>query len=146
MKMEVIKWRWWWPLALVLITALLGCAEGGNVTYDGRSLIVNGEHKILFSGSIHYPRSTPEVLWLTTIIFTILFGVVSYKHVSTVKIQMIGMVAYYSCGIHHMYIFLMCCLSEKLNYLVLPGKPWSYLDHQEQLYCLKHASFIGRHW
>lgn len=34
---------------------------GGDVTYDSRSLIVNGHRKILFSGSIHYPRSTPEM-------------------------------------------------------------------------------------
>ncbi|XP_078447320.1 beta-galactosidase 6-like isoform X2 [Wolffia australiana] len=33
----------------------------GNVTYDGRSLIVGGEKKIVFSGSVHYPRSTPEM-------------------------------------------------------------------------------------
>lgn len=38
--------------------------EGGEkktVTYDGRSLIINGRRELLFSGSIHYPRSTPEV-------------------------------------------------------------------------------------
>ncbi|KAG4973722.1 hypothetical protein JHK87_030543 [Glycine soja] len=37
--------------------------EGGEkktVTYDGRSLIINGRRELLFSGSIHYPRSTPE--------------------------------------------------------------------------------------
>ncbi|CAJ1937761.1 unnamed protein product [Sphenostylis stenocarpa] len=39
---------------------------GGNgvetkVTYDGRSLIIDGYRKILFSGSIHYPRSTPQM-------------------------------------------------------------------------------------
>ncbi|KAH9757100.1 Beta-galactosidase 16 [Citrus sinensis] len=32
-----------------------------NVTYEGRSLIINGHRKILFSGSIHYPRSTPQM-------------------------------------------------------------------------------------
>ncbi|XP_072979925.1 beta-galactosidase 11-like [Typha angustifolia] len=31
-----------------------------GVTYDGRSLIINGRRELLFSGSIHYPRSTPE--------------------------------------------------------------------------------------
>ncbi|XP_038973929.1 beta-galactosidase 11-like [Phoenix dactylifera] len=39
--------------------------EGGKavkgVTYDGRSLIINGRRELLFSGSIHYPRSTPEM-------------------------------------------------------------------------------------
>lgn len=34
-----------------------------GVIYDGRSLIVNGKRELLFSGSIHYPRSTPEVLF-----------------------------------------------------------------------------------
>ncbi|XP_030936433.1 beta-galactosidase 16-like [Quercus lobata] len=45
---------------LCCLFALLSMAHGGNVTYDGRSLIINGEHKILFSGEIHYPRSTPQ--------------------------------------------------------------------------------------
>ncbi|XP_020215011.2 beta-galactosidase 13 [Cajanus cajan] len=31
------------------------------VTYDGRSLIIDGQRELLFSGSIHYPRSTPEM-------------------------------------------------------------------------------------
>jgi hypothetical protein len=33
----------------------------GNVTYDGRSLIINGQRKLLISASIHYPRSVPAV-------------------------------------------------------------------------------------
>ncbi|XP_068329195.1 LOW QUALITY PROTEIN: beta-galactosidase 16 [Pyrus communis] len=36
-------------------------SDAGDVTYDGRSLIINGERKVLFSGSIHYPRSAPEM-------------------------------------------------------------------------------------
>lgn len=32
-----------------------------SVTYDKRSFIINGQRKILISGSIHYPRSTPEM-------------------------------------------------------------------------------------
>lgn len=48
--------------AVVIITMIEGGhAEGGEVTYDGRSLIIDGQRKLLFSGSIHYPRSTPEV-------------------------------------------------------------------------------------
>ncbi|MED6137934.1 hypothetical protein PIB30_069637 [Stylosanthes scabra] len=38
-----------------------GNEEEAEVTYDGRSLIIGGHRKILFSGSIHYPRSTPQV-------------------------------------------------------------------------------------
>ena len=32
-----------------------------DVSYDGRSLKIDGKPKIILSGSIHYPRSTPEV-------------------------------------------------------------------------------------
>ena len=32
-----------------------------QVTYDGRSLMLDGARRMLFSGDIHYPRSTPEV-------------------------------------------------------------------------------------
>ncbi|KAF2322731.1 hypothetical protein GH714_029786 [Hevea brasiliensis] len=32
-----------------------------EVSYDGRSLIIDGKRELLFSGSIHYPRSTPEM-------------------------------------------------------------------------------------
>ncbi|KAL7125494.1 hypothetical protein ABFS83_14G120600 [Erythranthe nasuta] len=31
------------------------------VAYDNRSIIINGTRQLLFSGSIHYPRSTPEM-------------------------------------------------------------------------------------
>ncbi|KDO75774.1 hypothetical protein CISIN_1g037925mg, partial [Citrus sinensis] len=32
-----------------------------NVTYDHRALVIDGKRRVLQSGSIHYPRSTPEV-------------------------------------------------------------------------------------
>jgi len=32
-----------------------------EITYDGRSLIINGKRELLFSGSVHYTRSPPEV-------------------------------------------------------------------------------------
>lgn len=38
--------------------------EVGEVTYDGRSVMINGKHEIFFSGSIHYPRSTVDVSFL----------------------------------------------------------------------------------
>lgn len=44
-----------------------GVVHGRDVTYDGRSLIVDGDRAIFFSGSIHYPRSTPQVLSLSHI-------------------------------------------------------------------------------
>ena len=55
-------WRLYWGLVVVIMMEVGGShAKGGGVTYDGRSLIINGKRKILFSGSIHYPRSTPQV-------------------------------------------------------------------------------------
>ncbi|KFK30461.1 hypothetical protein AALP_AA7G264100 [Arabis alpina] len=32
-----------------------------GVTYDGTSLIINGKRVLLYSGSVHYPRSTPDM-------------------------------------------------------------------------------------
>ncbi|KAJ7976028.1 Beta-galactosidase [Quillaja saponaria] len=32
-----------------------------DVSYDGRALKIDGERKVILSGSIHYPRSTPEM-------------------------------------------------------------------------------------
>lgn len=54
-------------MALVLLLVFWKIREGfgvkaEEVTYDGRSLIIDGQRKILFSGLIHYPRSTPQVI------------------------------------------------------------------------------------
>ncbi|KAJ6774191.1 BETA-GALACTOSIDASE [Salix purpurea] len=57
---------WFTATLLLLWTTAIGTVRGGNVTYDGRSLIIDGQHKILFSGSIHYPRSTPD-MWSSLI-------------------------------------------------------------------------------
>lgn len=48
-------------LHALILTVSLCTVQGGNVTYDRTSLVINGHHKILFSGSIHYPRSTPQM-------------------------------------------------------------------------------------
>nr|GMD32323.1 beta-galactosidase-like [Ipomoea batatas] len=37
------------------------CCGNASVSYDRNAIIVNGQRKILISGSIHYPRSTPEM-------------------------------------------------------------------------------------
>ncbi|KAI3775581.1 hypothetical protein L1987_50160 [Smallanthus sonchifolius] len=31
------------------------------LSYDDKAIIINGRRRILMSGSIHYPRSTPEM-------------------------------------------------------------------------------------
>ncbi|XLU75336.1 hypothetical protein S245_034389 [Arachis hypogaea] len=56
---------------LLLLTAAAFVIVLATVTYDGRSLIIDGQHRILFSGSIHYSRSTPEIPIHTFILFVI---------------------------------------------------------------------------
>ncbi|KAL2460097.1 Beta-galactosidase 3 [Abeliophyllum distichum] len=57
--MEAIPASKWLLLCTLLISAVqfTHC----SVTYDKKSLIINGQRRILFSGSIHYPRSTPDM-------------------------------------------------------------------------------------
>ncbi|GMY10357.1 beta-galactosidase 8 [Fagus crenata] len=43
----------WWMLATTSFSA--------NVSYDHRALVIDGKRRVLMSGSIHYPRSTPEM-------------------------------------------------------------------------------------
>ncbi|GAB2240461.1 hypothetical protein Droror1_Dr00020979 [Drosera rotundifolia] len=57
MKVLLFRPHCWWLLLLLAAVAVVN----GDVTYDGRSLIIDGQRKILFSGSIHYPRSTPQM-------------------------------------------------------------------------------------
>ncbi|GKU90013.1 hypothetical protein SLEP1_g4066 [Rubroshorea leprosula] len=42
---------------LLLGSELIQC----SITYDKKAIIINGQRRILISGSIHYPRSTPEM-------------------------------------------------------------------------------------
>ncbi|ESW26654.1 hypothetical protein PHAVU_003G137000 [Phaseolus vulgaris] len=44
-----------------LLLFLWVCAVTASVTYDHKAILVNGQRRILVSGSIHYPRSTPEM-------------------------------------------------------------------------------------
>ncbi|KAJ4831119.1 hypothetical protein Tsubulata_010635 [Turnera subulata] len=45
---------------LVLASSLV-CSVTASVSYDHKAITVNGQRRILISGSIHYPRSTPEM-------------------------------------------------------------------------------------
>ncbi|KAL3639127.1 Beta-galactosidase 3 [Castilleja foliolosa] len=42
---------------LVMSSQVIKC----SVTYDKKAILINGQRKILLSGSIHYPRSTPDM-------------------------------------------------------------------------------------
>ncbi|CAH9100904.1 unnamed protein product [Cuscuta europaea] len=55
----------WGSLVLVVVFVVVAPAAGGgprSVTYDRKSLIINGTRELIFSGSIHYPRC-PEEKW-----------------------------------------------------------------------------------
>ncbi|KAK6129577.1 hypothetical protein DH2020_036678 [Rehmannia glutinosa] len=51
------NWVFWACMMVFLGCGLVQC----NVTYDRKALVINGQRRILISGSIHYPRSTPEM-------------------------------------------------------------------------------------
>ncbi|GMI81634.1 beta-galactosidase 8 [Hibiscus trionum] len=46
-------------LVFCLVTATTTFAA--TVTYDRRAIVIDGKRRVLVSGSIHYPRSTPEM-------------------------------------------------------------------------------------
>ncbi|XP_048133867.1 beta-galactosidase-like isoform X1 [Rhodamnia argentea] len=48
---------------LMLALILLSWASSGScsVSYDRKAVVIDGKRRILISGSIHYPRSTPEM-------------------------------------------------------------------------------------
>ncbi|KAG5119775.1 hypothetical protein JHK82_034195 [Glycine max] len=53
------------PAQIVLVLFWLLCIHTpklfcANVEYDHRALVIDGKRRVLISGSIHYPRSTPE--------------------------------------------------------------------------------------
>ncbi|KAF3327137.1 beta-galactosidase 6 isoform X1 [Carex littledalei] len=49
----------WFSLVILFLNSHI--SNGDNVTYDHRALVINGVRRVLISGSIHYPRSTPEM-------------------------------------------------------------------------------------
>ncbi|XP_061355046.1 beta-galactosidase 7-like [Gastrolobium bilobum] len=46
---------------LSVYVALLDSCFGAEVSYDANALIINGERRLIFSGAVHYPRSTVEM-------------------------------------------------------------------------------------
>ncbi|KAL0374970.1 UNVERIFIED_CONTAM: Beta-galactosidase [Sesamum radiatum] len=49
-------------LAVILCAATFNLsADAADVSFDDRALRIDGQRKIIVSGSIHYPRSTPEM-------------------------------------------------------------------------------------
>lgn len=56
-------------IAALLATSLVASRAGDShrsITYDNKSMIINGKRELIFSGSIHYPRTQPAVCsWIT---------------------------------------------------------------------------------
>ncbi|KAL2326184.1 hypothetical protein Fmac_025242 [Flemingia macrophylla] len=50
-----------WVRIVLLSLAFMALCVATEVTYDAHSLIINGEKRIIFFGSVHYPRSTVEM-------------------------------------------------------------------------------------
>ncbi|KAK3210505.1 hypothetical protein Dsin_015211 [Dipteronia sinensis] len=48
-------------LPILLLSYYSVCCVKATVTYDHKAIIVDGQRRILISGSIHYPRSTPQM-------------------------------------------------------------------------------------
>jgi hypothetical protein len=48
-------------VVVAVAVAVLAAAVSAAVTYDRKAVVVNGQRRILMSGSVHYPRSVPEV-------------------------------------------------------------------------------------
>lgn len=51
------------PFLLVLAAAAATTTPCGatTVAYNDRAVVIDGQRRIILSGSIHYPRSTPQV-------------------------------------------------------------------------------------
>ncbi|KAK8580862.1 hypothetical protein V6N13_143921 [Hibiscus sabdariffa] len=54
---SVSKLLFFFFVAFLASSQLIQC----SITYDKKAVLINGQRRILISGSIHYPRSTPEM-------------------------------------------------------------------------------------
>ncbi|XP_027074931.1 beta-galactosidase 3 [Coffea arabica] len=50
-----------WVLVLCMVVVLGAEFVQSGVSYDRKAVVINEQRRILISGSIHYPRSTPEM-------------------------------------------------------------------------------------
>ncbi|MFS8016539.1 putative beta-galactosidase [Helianthus anomalus] len=57
----IIEKRMKFLIVWLLVTVTVNVVTAVNVTYDHRALVIDGKRRVLVSGSIHYPRSTPDV-------------------------------------------------------------------------------------
>ncbi|KAL7153832.1 hypothetical protein ABFS83_04G194900 [Erythranthe nasuta] len=48
-------------VVFLFLAASVSLCTAVSVDYDGRALVIDGKRRVLVSGSIHYPRSTPDM-------------------------------------------------------------------------------------
>ncbi|XP_052199504.1 beta-galactosidase-like isoform X2 [Diospyros lotus] len=59
---NTLRMRAWLYVALFLwVSSSSSSLVSASVSYDDKAITINGRRRILISGSIHYPRSTPEM-------------------------------------------------------------------------------------
>lgn len=59
------------PALLILavaMTVVMSPLASASVSYDHKAIVIDGRRRILISGSIHYPRSVPEVCPVPTLL------------------------------------------------------------------------------
>ncbi|OAY71852.1 Beta-galactosidase 2 [Ananas comosus] len=65
------------PAAALLVLAAAAAAllapAAATVSYDHKAITINGQRRILISGSIHYPRSVPEVPFPSPFLFPLMW-------------------------------------------------------------------------
>lgn len=59
--MAISKFAFCFCLSIAMLSLY---ADATEVSHDGRAITIDGKRRLLLSGSIHYPRSTPGVNFL----------------------------------------------------------------------------------
>ncbi|KAK2395881.1 beta-galactosidase [Trifolium repens] len=66
LELEDLSFQYLFPYSYLYVDTWLRSQESGvtnavEVTHDGRAIKIDGKRRVLISGSIHYPRSTPQM-------------------------------------------------------------------------------------
>jgi len=109
-------------LLLLVFTVLFVGSEliHCSVTYDRKAIIINGQRRILISGSIHYPRSTPEVCILL-ITFFVLFCL-----------------KFVDCCVFYLFVWNVCVVVD------VGGSNWE--GERRRPWCHWHLCFLECSW
>lgn len=106
-------------LGLILLLCLWVCGVTASVSYDHKALVIDGQRRILISGSIHYPRSTPEVhsFHSTTSIQTLVF-VFFFLSKLLLSFLFYLFILQIDPSMNQNYVYVCCYLATTLNYVI----------------------------